>query len=292
MGPTCNVPPRRPSRGCERFDQGPRYPRELVRYDTVAYRQPATLPTEPPKPRTPVERLVVARYGKLSAAAIFGATVLVSAFVVYATFQSTAITCTRDAIGAVPRCTVTEQRLITRPHAPFDLHARAIGTAERDDDDGTEFFVTTPAGDLSAAVTRDFALATAAEAERFVATPTELHWSAARANTTVTSLIGLLAIAFLGIIASILKPTTLVLDPDADELRRGAHTAYRLADVRTAQVEEIDDSEFVRLVLVDGRGHHEPVAHGRERDAKAAARAIDAHLAKRRGTKDEAAKRA
>jgi hypothetical protein len=246
----------------------------------MAYRQPADMPTEPKKAAAPPERLVVSRYGIFPAIAIVLVSLAAAAFIAWGVYGRTRLVCTRDAAGALPRCTAEQEGLGANAVAPFDLRPSALAVEEYSSDDSTNHGIRTPSGLLTKGVTKDFAESTVAGAKKFAETPNDMRFEATRASTGASTGTGLGGLAFVVIILFIVKRTHLVIDRGAGVLRVG-NTPHSLADVSAAKVEDIDDSAFYKLMLVTKGSGAMPIAEGRESECRAAAKAINRALAEK-----------
>jgi hypothetical protein len=249
----------------------------------MPYRQ---APQPPKKEPRPVERLVVSRYGIYPAIALVVGSIAFISFLVYSSYEGTQLVCTRAAAGATPVCQATE--IGTGPKS-FDSFELAYETLSLGNHDG-DAVVHTPTGDLARGVDLAFAQSTIGRARKFVATPGELRFEARQTTSGSSLFFALGGIVFVSFLLLLVRRKVLEVDRDAGVVRVGKGDGeYALSEVVEAKVEEIDDSEFKKLVLVKKDESTVVIADGREEECTVAANAINRasrELARERGEED------
>lgn len=225
-------------------------------------------------------RIVVARYAPWAAALILLGVLGLAGGLAFATYHASTIRCVRPAPAITPRCEAEDHNGFFTSTYAFGLAADTLTIREHKNDGAKHVVIDVPGGELGGAVDRPFAERTVAAARALVSDGSAMRWS-----TRTTSknhwyiLLGALAIAIP--LAFVFRTVTVDVDPEAHEVRvtsgrwvRGRRTTIPFSSVRSAEVEDIDESDFHSLVLLMSDDQRRIVAQGRNADVKVAAAAI------------------
>lgn len=85
--------------------------------------------------------------------------------------------------------------------------------------------------------------------------------------------------AFIGVLALVMKRTRVAIDRDAGSLRVGEKTEHRLVEIAKAEVEDVDDSNFCKVVLAMKDRSRIAIVEARSSDCHTLAKAINAAVA-------------
>jgi hypothetical protein len=238
-----------------------------------------------------VQRLTVARYALWAAALILLGMSAFGGFMAWSSYGKTAIVCTRAAPGAVPHCTAQDGKGTMTTHE-FDLYASSFKVDQRESDDAKHTVLTLfPSTVLHGAVDPWFAQHVVIGSQAFVANGAAMRWEAVNKDTS--GMYWPIALALLMIVPMLLIFRSVTIEVDADRgmlavrngrFVRGATLSFPFSDLRSATIEDIDDSAFFSLVLQLASGTKTVIAQGRRADVDAAARAINVALRDRHTT--------
>lgn len=262
------------------------------------YREAGEVPKEESNgPARPDVQLTVGRYPRFALVLIVIGGALLTAFLAWVSYAGVRVSCDRSEAGARPRCTGTQLGPYSKIVGPFDLYDGSLAAEERGSFDDAHTVLKTPGGDLEATVDDAFARETVAGADRYLATPSQIHFEAKRTRSSEAIGMGIGGLFFTLFLLFALRRTRLVVDRNAGVVRTQIGRTISFDGIAVATKEEIDDSAFFSLVLVsrDDSESKTIIAQGRAVEVDAAAAAINAALAERHAstnTMPEALKKA
>lgn len=121
---------------------------------------------------------------------VFMATIAATLFFAWLAYGTVHLECTRSMPGATPTCTGGQSGTNAKTIGRFELTPKAVTVVDRPNGNGTTYAIGTPAGELTTAVDQAFAEKTVADANRFLATATDLRFESRRTDAGLA--IGLL----------------------------------------------------------------------------------------------------